>query len=170
MSPNYKVFQDLLAKTIDLYLPLQTPLKLYLTYQKKVEFNYYKACQSNFEDLKQALCSTPVLRFPNYNQQFILFTDASMYAVGVVLSQLNNDGLDQPVAYFSRTLNKHERNYTATEKECLAVLFGIKECQSYIWNTFQSSYRPLFPEMTAKSERSRWKTSKMGNKISSIRF
>ena len=103
--------------------------------KKDVEFKWDKACQSNFEDLKQALCSTPVLRFPNYNQQFILFTDASMYAVGVVLSQLNNDGLDQPVAYFSRTLNKHERNYTVTEKECLAVLFGIKECRAYIYGT-----------------------------------
>ena len=58
-----------------------------------------------------------------------------MYAVGVVLSQLNNDGLDQPVAYFSRTLNKHKRNYTVTEKECLAVLFGIKECRAYIYGT-----------------------------------
>ena len=56
-----------------------------------------------------------------------------MYAVGVVLTQLNNDGLDQTVAYFSRTLNKHKRNYTVTEKECLAVLFGIKECQAYIY-------------------------------------
>ena len=62
--------------------------------KKDVEFKWDKACQSNFEDLKQALCSTSVLRFPDYNQQFILFTDASMYAVGSVLSQLNNDGLD----------------------------------------------------------------------------
>ena len=48
----------------------------------------------------------------------------------------NNDGFDQPTACFSLTLNKHERNYTVTEKECLAVLFGIQESQPYIYGTY----------------------------------
>ena len=40
-----------------------------------------------------------------------------------------------PIGYLSRTLNCHERSYTVMEKECLAVLFGIKECHPYIYGT-----------------------------------
>ena len=47
-------------------------------------------------------------------------------AVGAILAQLDDTGADHPVAYSSRVLNKHKKNYSVTEKDCLAVLHAVK--------------------------------------------
>lgn len=62
----------------------------------------------------------------------MLHTDASSVAIGAILSQSNSQGEEHPVSYLSQTLNKHERNYSTTKWECLAVLYAIKECRPYI--------------------------------------
>ena len=64
----------------------------------------------------------PILVFPDFEKEFIVQTDASLYAVGAVLSQLDDEGNEHPIAYCSRTLSAQERNYTVTEKECLEVI------------------------------------------------
>ena len=65
----------------------------------------------------------------------MLFTDASNIAVGAILAQLDDNGVDHPVAYTSRILNKHEKNYSVTERECLAVLHAVKQFRHYIYGT-----------------------------------
>ena len=57
---------------------------------------------------KEALCDAPVLVLPKRNVEFILDTDASNGAIGAVLSQVS-DGVERPVAYYSKTLNRAER-------------------------------------------------------------
>jgi hypothetical protein len=59
------------------------------------------------------------LAFPDFSQPFILTTDASKIAVAAVLSQVQ-DGVERPIAYASRQLNKPEQNYSASEEELLA--------------------------------------------------
>ena len=61
-----------------------------------------------FTLLKQLLTTAPVLHYPDFSKPFVLYTDASLVAVGTVLSQLDEKGLYNPIAYFSRTLNVHE--------------------------------------------------------------
>ena len=56
-----------------------------------------------FEKLKNLISMHPILRFPNFEKQFTLTTDASNYAIGAVLSQEGH-----PVCYASRTRNNHE--------------------------------------------------------------
>ncbi|CAB0027954.1 unnamed protein product [Trichogramma brassicae] len=71
--------------------------------------------------------------------------DASDYAIGAVLSQ-TVDGNDLPVSYLSRSLNKHEINYTTTEKECLAALYAMSIYRPYLLGrkfTLQSDHEPL---------------------------
>ena len=75
------------------------------------------------------------MHYPNFSKPFVLYTDASLVAAGAVLSQLDKKDLDNPIAYFSRTLNVHEQNDTVTEWECLAVLYGIQECRPYIYGS-----------------------------------
>ena len=63
------------------------------------------------------------LHFPDMNKNFILDVDAacSNYAIGVAFSQINDAGVEQPVAFASRLLSEAERNYSVTRKELLAV-------------------------------------------------
>ena len=71
-----------------------------------------------------------MLRNPNYSQIFQLQTDASDVGVGAVLSQGGAE--DQPIAYFSKKLLDRERNYSTVEKECLAILLGVKAFAIYL--------------------------------------
>ena len=64
-----------------------------------------------FEKLKDALCSSPVLRSPNFELPFILQTDASDNGIGGVLSQCDENDEEHPVAYFSKKLLPREQRY-----------------------------------------------------------
>lgn len=68
-----------------------------------------------FHKCKELLTNAPVLAYPDFNKPFHITTDASNIAIGGVLSQSN-----RPIAYYSRTLNSAERNYSTIERELLA--------------------------------------------------
>lgn len=59
-------------------------------------------------------------------------TDASNEAIGAVLSR-DKIGSDLPIAYYSRTLNKAEENYSTTEKELFAIVDSVKHCRPYFF-------------------------------------
>ena len=87
------------------------------------KIKWTEECGKAFKVLKSALCSSPVLRSPNFTKDFVLQTDASDIGVGAVLSQLDEEGNDYPLAYFSRKLLPREQRYSTVEKECLAINF-----------------------------------------------
>ncbi|KMQ84832.1 reverse ribonuclease integrase, partial [Lasius niger] len=84
-----------------------------------------------FQELKRTLISAPVLACPDFTRRFVLQTDASNSGLGAVLTQNFEDG-ERVIAYASRTLNGAERNYSATELECLAVVWGIRRMKGYL--------------------------------------
>ena len=84
-----------------------------------------------FQELKTILVSSPILGYPNADDEFILDTDASNHGIGGVLSQ-KQDGVERVIAYFSRTLNKPERQYCVTRKELLAVVASVKHFHHYL--------------------------------------
>jgi len=74
-----------------------------------------------------------VLRIPNDEDPFKLSTDASDFAIGAVLSQKDmQTNLWHPVAFFSKSLDVHERNYEIYDKELLAVIQGLEEYRDYL--------------------------------------
>ena len=89
-------------------------------------------CDTAFKKLKQALCSNPVLRGPNFDLRFYLQTDASERGIGTVLSQVDSNGKDHPVAFFSKKLLPREQRYSTIEKECLAIKKGIQVFRTYL--------------------------------------
>lgn len=92
-----------------------------------------------FNVLRDLLVQAPVLHCPDFSRPFVVHTDASDVALGAVLSQSfpDPDGVDRehPVAYLSRVLNEHERNYDTTQRECLAVVFAVKKWRHYLEGT-----------------------------------
>ena len=77
-------------------------------------------CDRAFQELKAALCDSPVLMSPNFSKEFIVQSDASDRGLGAVLSQLDESGNNKPVAYTSHKLLPREEKYSMVEKECLA--------------------------------------------------
>ena len=80
-----------------------------------------------FEALKQACMQSPVLAFTDYTEDFLLETDASKEGLGAVLSQKQEHGWFHPVAYGSRVLTTHEKNYHSTKLEFLVLKWAIME-------------------------------------------
>ena len=71
-------------------------------------FDWSPSCQEAFEGLKELLTRAPVLAFPDFSRDFLLETDASGVGHGAVLAQKREDGAVRPIAFASRTLQKHE--------------------------------------------------------------
>src|SRR5437867_512022 len=80
------------------------------------------------------MTTTPVLIHANLQKQFILTTDASQESIGYILSQEGSDGKEHPVSFSGRSLRRSEKNYSVTEKECLALIEGVKEFYPYLCN------------------------------------
>ncbi|XP_078248527.1 uncharacterized protein LOC144588886 [Pogona vitticeps] len=90
-------------------------------------------CEEAFQRLKQALIHYPVLRAPDFDREFIIYTDASNRGVGAVLCQEDENGDQHPVSYLSRKFQKGERHLATVEKECLAIVYAIQKAKPYIW-------------------------------------
>ena len=71
------------------------------------------------------------------NRPFRVVTDASDFALGCVLLQELEEDAWHPVAYASRKLSAAEQNYTATERETLAVVFALKTWRIYLFQHFE---------------------------------
>ena len=104
--------------------------------------------QKAFDTLKRALTEAPVLAHPDPSRQWTVQTDASLYAIGAVLSQKQDDGTMRPVAYWSAKLNPAERNYSATERELMAIVEAAKHWRVYLHGSphpilLKSDHKPL---------------------------
>ena len=84
-----------------------------------------------FEKIKKLFTSVPILTCPDFSRPFQLETDASDTGLGAVLTQAI-DGIDHVIAYASRNLNSAESRYSASEKECLAVVWAIRKFRLYL--------------------------------------
>lgn len=99
--------------------------------RKNQPWNWTEEQGTAFETVKERLTEAPVLACPDFSKPFVLQTDASDYGIGAALTQTTTDG-DKVIAYASRTLNPAERNYSVTEKECLAIVWGIEKMRPYL--------------------------------------
>ena len=98
---------------------------------KGTTFRWTHEAQVAFEKLKQALINTVTLVYPRPGQIFIVDTDASDVACGAVLS-IMVEGVERPVAFFSRVLNPAQRNYCPTRRELLAVVAALQHFRHYL--------------------------------------
>ena len=100
--------------------------------ERNFPFTWTDESQKAFDDLRHKLTSTSILVYPNFEEPFILDTDASNTGIGAVLSQIGNDGCEHVIAYGSRLLTKPERQYCVTRRELLAVIAFTKHFRPYL--------------------------------------
>jgi len=128
-----------------------------------VEFQWTQTCQQAFQQLKDALCSAPILSYPTREDTFILDTDASDFGIGGVLSQVQN-GREHVIAYASRCLSKSERKYCTTRKEILAVKFCFEYFHQYLYGrhfhlrTDHAAIRWMLDKPVVQGQYARWLT------------
>ena len=99
--------------------------------RKGAHFVWTDRQQQAFEALKACLNSAPILGFPTENGRFVLDTDASLFAVGGVLSQLQDDR-EVVIAYANRSLRLSQRRHCTTRREMLAVVVMCTHFRSYL--------------------------------------
>ncbi|GJX18917.1 putative reverse transcriptase domain-containing protein [Tanacetum coccineum] len=98
--------------------------------QKNVKFDWGEKEEAAFQLIKQKLCSAPILALPKGSENFIVYCDASHKGLGAVLMQN-----EKVIAYASRQLKIHEKNYTTHDLELGAVVFALKLWRHYLYGT-----------------------------------
>ena len=146
------------------YASLAVPLTDLTKKSAPMQVQWNDQCNQAFEDLKNLLCSSPVLQSPDFEKPFIQ-TDASDRGLGAVLSQRDDRGSDHPVAYYSRKLLPREERYSTIEKECLAIKVSMCHFRTYLMGcqfTVETDHRALLWMDRLKDSNSRltrWRLS-----------
>ena len=96
--------------------------------QKNVKFEWSEKCQISFDMLKDFLTEAQVLTQPTYGKEYVIFSDVSLNGLGCVLMQ---EG--KVVAYASRQLKPHEKNYPTHDLELAANVFALKIWRRYFY-------------------------------------
>jgi hypothetical protein len=125
--------------------------------EKGKEFKWDEACQKRFEELKERLTTAPVLIMPDIHKGFDVYCDASHLALGCVLMQEGKE-----IAYASRQLQKHEKNYPTHDLELAVVVHALKIWRHYMIGnkckifTDHKSLKYIFTKKELNLRRRRW--------------
>ncbi|XP_068245255.1 uncharacterized protein [Palaemon carinicauda] len=98
----------------------------------KRKFFWTPVCEEAFRRAKDFLTSSPVLKAPDFGSPFAVEVDASDRGIGAVLLQKGPGDMQHPVAYMSKKLKNHQRNYSTIEKEALALLTALEHFEVYL--------------------------------------
>nr|GFB38026.1 putative reverse transcriptase domain-containing protein [Tanacetum cinerariifolium] len=98
--------------------------------QKAIKFDWGEKEENAFQLIKQKLCSAPILALPEGSEDFVVYYDASHKGLGSMLMQR-----EKVIAYASRHLKVHERNYITHDLELGSVVFALKLWRHYLYGT-----------------------------------
>ncbi|KAD4385580.1 hypothetical protein E3N88_25749 [Mikania micrantha] len=124
---------------------------------KGTKYNWTDKQEAAFQLLKQKLCSAPILSLPEGTEDFVVYCDASAQGLGCVLMQR-----DKVIAYASRQLRPHEKNYTTHDLELGAVVFPLKIWRHYLYGTKCTIYtdhkslQHIFDQKELNMRQRRW--------------
>ena len=120
---------------------------------KQIHIQWNHEYQQCFDELKECLFKAPILKTPSDNLQYVIQTDASAYAIGCILMQVPegkilpiNNNTCSYIKFASRSLTESEQNYSASKRELLAIIFGLKKFTEYIFGkqfTILCDHKPL---------------------------
>lgn len=116
-------------KFIPNYANVMAPLITLL--KKNRKFEWGEPQENAFREIKKIITQSPILTRADFTRPFILETDASDVGIGAVLMQ-EQEGEKKVIMYASRSLSAPETRYTTAEKECLAVVWGVKKMKAFL--------------------------------------
>ena len=131
-------------KFIENYAKLAKPLTA-LT-RKNQRFYWDEETQQAFDTLKVRLTTAPILAYADPTKPYKLYTDASQYAVGAVLTQEFEEGDDRVIQYISHQLNEGQTKWPCIEREAYAIVYGITKLRHYLLGarfTVFTDHKPL---------------------------
>ena len=101
--------------------------------RKNVQWKWSEEEQKSFEAAKSLVSSRQILAHYDVLKPLKLYCDASPKGVGACLAHVMPNGIEQPVAYASRSLREAEKNYAQIEWEALSIVFGVKRFHQYLY-------------------------------------
>ena len=110
--------------------------------KKGSEIKWTNGARSSFESIKQAIMEAPTLISADYNREFYIFSFASYDTLAAVLLQKNDEGVEHPVAFFSKTLRDTKLRYDLIEKQVYAFIKSLKAFRIYILHSKVVVYVP----------------------------
>jgi hypothetical protein len=94
---------------------------------KTVKWKWTEEHQTAFDDMKKIIAKEVLLAYPNFDEEFVIHTDASHTQLGAVISQNG-----RPIAFYSRKLKPEQTRYTTTERELLSIVETLKEFRNML--------------------------------------
>jgi hypothetical protein len=146
-------FANYLRDYIPLFSNITAPLDKLRKTKTITDEIWTEEQQSAFETLKAALSNAPVLHQPIPGIPFRVGTDASQFGVGAVLYQIV-DGKPRYIAFASKALTGSQKNYSATKRELLGIIFALKKWKVYLIGsafTLETDHKALKYINSAKS-------------------
>ena len=119
--------------------------------RKHQRFEWTDRHQKAFDDLKRLLISSHVMTAPDTSKPYKLYTDACDYAIGAILVQVADDGVEKVIQYVSHILSPTQRNWPCIERECYSVIFSITKLRPYLYGaSFEvlTDHKPLLSLFT----------------------
>ena len=101
--------------------------------RKNVQWKWSEEEQKSFEAAKSLVSNRQILAHYDVLKPLKLYCDASPKGVGACLAHVMPNGIEQPVAYASRSLREAEKNYAQIEREALSIVFGVKRFHQYLY-------------------------------------
>lgn len=100
--------------------------------REKTWFHWGPIQQTSFQELKEAMARSVTLAYPNYRLPFEIHPDACGNGIEAVLLQRPGE-VERPLAYASRLMTAAKKDYSITEKECLALVWAVRKFRSFVW-------------------------------------
>ena len=130
--------------------------------KKDQEVKWTTEAKNAFEKIKMALTEAPVLVSPYFTKEFLTFSFPSEDTIAAVLLQKNKEGLEQPIAFFSKNLRDSELKYSILEKQAYALVKAMKFFRIYVLHSKFISFVPnaavkdVLTQPDSEGKRGKW--------------
>lgn len=130
--------------------------------RKHARWTWNEEHEAALRALQQQLLTNNVLAYPHTDKPYILHTYASDYAVGGVLVQKDDNGVERVIQYVSHQLTDTQKKWATIEKEAYAIVYYLTKLRPYLWGavfeilTDHKPLRALFLSEVANTNVQRW--------------